>query len=292
MNRPFKPLSLIEPLEIRTLMAHIGLDPSFATGGIAPVAGSALIADATGGKTLVAGGTKVLRLSGDGSVDSTFVDEGAVQGNNIAHAKITGSRIIVAGRVGTTNTIYVRAILKDSGAIDTSFGANGTFTFTPESSAKGFTVVENDFSGMDVTSDGGVVLGVSQYLTKPHPDGPEKQYDERLYKLTSAGAFDSAFGNAGAILINSDTPYQLFPTVTAIAGGGFWVKHQTRPWVTELQAAPIASTRTMPNAPTSSRPTRCTETPAMISSSRAIPKTTCFSATAGTIPATLMRTMC
>src|SRR5688572_11737595 len=114
----------LERLERRTLLVHFGIDPDFGELGSAPVGG--MLAAVAGGKILAVSQGAVVRLSPDGSVDSTFVDQGAApQVQSPSGAVISGQRLIIAGRAGGSDEIFIRAINLQTGAVDPTFGTGG-----------------------------------------------------------------------------------------------------------------------------------------------------------------------
>ena len=213
--------ALVEPFECRTLFAHIGLDRDFGELGSAPVGATALLTDVAGGKVLAVSQRAALRLNPNGSIDSTFVDEGAApESRTISDAVISGARLIIGGRAGGSGEVYLRAIDLETGAVDSSFGTGGIFTFIVEPVSTEFQLRQTSLTSMIVTSDGGIVLATSQYLERP--TSPFTHYGDVLYKLTPGGAFDPGFGDNGAMQVN-DGDAELFPYLTAIPAGGFFL---------------------------------------------------------------------
>jgi uncharacterized delta-60 repeat protein len=142
----------IEPLEQRRVLAAGSLDPTFGNGGIvttdflgtfAATTGAAAVTNANG-KIIVVGGSSapggtdiaVVRYNGDGSLDSTFGDDGHVlidvgtanAGETDVAVQADG-RIVVCGAVGEFgNADFFVARLNDDGSLDTSFDGDGKQT--------------------------------------------------------------------------------------------------------------------------------------------------------------------
>jgi hypothetical protein len=209
MTRYFKSLSpsLVEPLETRTLMAHIGLDLGFGDQGMALLANS-VVAELPGGTIMTFGQGGAARLNGDGSIDSSFSDQGFVAGQfSPSRALIDGNRLILIGyQTGAPNTYILRAIQLDTGTVDTSFGTSGSLSIAVPAVTKGANLKLARPTGFIKTSDGDGDQGADQLFGEGGADRLYADDAERTDIVTS----DTLHGNAGDdFLISRDSENDL-----------------------------------------------------------------------------------
>jgi uncharacterized protein (TIGR02145 family)/uncharacterized delta-60 repeat protein len=167
----------------------------------------------------------IVKLTATGALDTSFGSNGTRTiggtGVDIARAVTTTSDggYIIAGwtnSFGAGNDDMYIVKLTATGALDTSFGSNGTRTIGGVSSDQAFDITS--------TSDGGYII-VGQ--TGSFGAGMFNVY---IAKLTAAGAFDTSFGSGGTRTINGagghgNYAYVITPTpdggyiITGIATG-------------------------------------------------------------------------
>ncbi len=201
-----------------------GLDTTFGTAGIATTAvefagGSDEIDIAVqpSGKIIVAATVAnatnsadrdiaVLRLGTDGKLDTTFGTSGVriLDLNTAVDATLAAQRDASRGlAIGAGGIIYVHGIqrglltrtdsdfavvrLTENGTVDTTFGTAGKFTVDFGSPSANATA-----RGIHVMSDGSIIAG-GYASSSISGDTPQPV----LYKLTSAGALDTAFAEKG-----------------------------------------------------------------------------------------------
>jgi uncharacterized delta-60 repeat protein len=211
-------------LERRVLLAHVGLDVNFADGGPAPVGGDVMIAQVSSGKILVVDSSKASRLNNDGSIDGSFRDQGAdnaaASEERNTSAFLIGPRVIMVGQKGNVGVvpIFLRAI-DTNGAVDSTFGTDGTFTFTPPSVVAGATLFGFVISSSVATSDGGIIIGVDQNLR----DAQGEFQADAIYKVNAAGQLDSGFGDNGVVVLNDTAREGTYPDLANAPGGNFLV---------------------------------------------------------------------
>ncbi|MBM4364006.1 MAG: hypothetical protein FJ104_15100, partial [Deltaproteobacteria bacterium] len=129
------------------------------------------------------GGSFVLKLLKDGSVDTTFGEQGLARVPGISAAQI----VVDAGRpivAGSGNGKFVVARLKTNGSLDTTFGSGGISVVDAPS------VTGEYLTGMARQSDGKIVLvgtGTHSSLGSLFVTG----------RLTTAGAPDTSFSADG-----------------------------------------------------------------------------------------------
>lgn len=164
-------------------------------------------------RTLVAGsaiilGTRrfvVVRLTSAGALDKTFGDEGVstyspgASGDSASSLLVTSNRIYVGGTRtasrGSTNTDFAVLALTPNGAVDSSFGTSGVFSFdftTVESTTVGSSPTLDAVHAMTMDSVGRILLAGESIGTT----------GGRLaaVRLSAAGALDTSFGVSSVFL--------------------------------------------------------------------------------------------
>jgi uncharacterized delta-60 repeat protein len=218
-----------ERLEPRRLLASIGIDLHYGGNGEAPAGGSILLTTLPDGKVLTAaqGGEssayRVTRLNPDGTVDPSFNDALA-DGSHGSRAVISGGRVIVARERG--EDFELCAIRLTDGSADSAYGdGGGIATFTPGPVLPLYTLDEATITSMIATSDGGVLIGVYQQLSRAGGDNPERDV---LYKFDAQGNPDASFGDHGGMEppVVGHRPDDGYPYLTAHPDGGFLVVNE------------------------------------------------------------------
>lgn len=173
------------------------------------------------GKILAAGGPLgIERFNTDGSIDPTFVMQGAPPLNTTAIAVQNDGRVVVMGFVGTNpNVDFAVARFNSNGTADTTFGNHGSQT-TDFSNADDFPfalAIQNDgkiLLGGYSTTAGAIVFGLARYntngtLDSSFSDDGKQQTDLKPFgivtgviysiavqpdgKIVATGGFDSFF---------------------------------------------------------------------------------------------------
>ena len=152
------------------------------------------------GGTLTSCDMLVLRLNANGSIDTTFGQNGRTdihvpQGMVAADAitVLSSGQIIVAGTNPDAYGSYigpefVAARLTNSGALDTSFGPNGQgYNYTVVTPTTNMTDLV-DSLGVDATGD--ILVGGSWA-------NPAGSFDEQVVRYTPNGLIDTSFANQG-----------------------------------------------------------------------------------------------
>ena len=154
----------------------------------------------------------LLRYNADGSVDTTFGNNGivseSVQGAFDVALQSDGKILVTGGANGSPREPYVIRYNTD-GTRDTSFGNNGMFTGS-------FSTSDSGGASLLVQSDGKIVVGGW--------DSNAGQYNFALWRLTSSGSLDTSFGNGGSIITNTGQPNSFIGRILSyngkiIAGG-------------------------------------------------------------------------
>ena len=114
--------------------------------------------------------------------------------------------------------LLVRAVNLSTGAADGTFGTGGMLVIAPEPAVAGGELVNLILNSAALTSDGGIVLGVTQQVRV----NSDFTYSDFLYKINPAGEFDPNFGTDGIVTLNVG-PRRTSPDVAADPGGGFVV---------------------------------------------------------------------
>ena len=211
------------------LLANIAIDPNFGVAGQAPTGGSVLLETLPDGKILAVaqaeggGAYRITRLNADGTVDRSFRDALADGGLGGMAVK-TDSSVIVA-RMLTDNPseprVQLRAVRLSDGAADASFGSGGIATFKPKSVDPRFTLSSFIFASMTATSDGGVLIGMQQFIRRIAAPQDQTRRDV-LYKFDAQGNPDATFGSFGGLVppeVGSNRAAG-FPLVTGLPDGG------------------------------------------------------------------------
>ena len=135
----------------------------------------------------------VVRLLPDGELDNSFDGDGMAffpplyrPGAANALAVQADGLIVVAGSLAGHAAVWR---LQDSGAIDSTFGANGVHSLTGAS----------EYRSIEITSDGRIVVaGTTDYTP---PGSPTSNRNFLLTRLTPSGAIDTTF-NGGVQSFN------------------------------------------------------------------------------------------
>jgi uncharacterized delta-60 repeat protein len=160
------------------------------------------------------------RLRSDGGLDSSFGDEGGV----IIHQLGTGTaastearsllllpdgRMLVGGSVQGDSSAGFVARLSPAGALDHTFGSNGT-TLLPSGSPPLVPVVR----GLALEPDGKIAAVGSEV----HTDAPHANEDAYAARLSASGSPDGGFGTNGAEVVPLVTfGEQSFAVLSAVA---------------------------------------------------------------------------
>jgi uncharacterized delta-60 repeat protein len=136
-------------------------------------------------------------FNADGSLDTTFGDDGVslAYPGGTAQAGATspvrlvqdGSRIVLLGAIETSSVSPVLMGFSTQGAVDPSFGSEGTATFRLTTGTDNAVMF-----GLAVQPDG--KLDLAGYL-----EDPSTSTFAELVRLTAAGALDPSFGTGGAV---------------------------------------------------------------------------------------------
>lgn len=176
------------------------LDPHFGTNGILSLADKfntatgLTISTQNNGSLLISGYTPIsshyltlLSLNADGSINSSFGNEGIVKLENenifITTSKVQeNGDIILAGITRNQDQKVVVLKLKENGIIDSSFGDNGVFTLN----------TQNYFTPQTITTqeDGKLLIG-----------GNTSTQDWELTRITADGVLDTGFNTTGTTII-------------------------------------------------------------------------------------------
>jgi uncharacterized delta-60 repeat protein len=198
---------LCEALDRRILLAHIGLDVTFAGGGEAAVNGTMLVAPLQGGKVLAVGPDGAVRLNSDGTRDESFVDREAR--SEVLRQPVTAAvrekKLFVAGTVYNDQglaALYVRKANLTLGTVDTSFGQNGVVTFVPVKAVNGAELRQYFVNAVLPTADGGVIVAITQQLKSGSYPNEVYTQASMLHKFTAAGVLDPTFGNKGLVTVD------------------------------------------------------------------------------------------
>jgi uncharacterized delta-60 repeat protein len=210
------------------------LAAGFATQGIflssLPSADGSFLATAVAqdasGQLLVAGGygqdsVLVLRLTADGQLDTTFGTNGltTIPVGSIANSiaiQPDGRILVGASNLNEAGRPMVVARLTQSGAVDSSFGTNGTteilFWDSLRASSGGVT-------GLAVTPNGEIVgSGHLDYI------GGDGHGSAGVFRLTSSGQLDPGYGTAGGVEVAFTNPdgsfVQWFPCAMTLDADG------------------------------------------------------------------------
>jgi uncharacterized delta-60 repeat protein len=206
------------------------LDTSFGSNGTRTIGGTGAdiaysVVQASDGGYVVVGKTSsygvggndvyVVKLTSSGAIDTSFGISGTLTIGGANHD--TGSSIIQTADggyaiAGTSNNRFYIVKLTSFGALDTSFGSNGTRTIGGVGTDIAYSVVQS--------SDGGYVLAG---YTGSYGAGGNDVY---VVKLTSSGALDTSFGSSGIRTIGgtgNDVGYSVIQT----SDGGYAVAGYT-----------------------------------------------------------------
>jgi uncharacterized delta-60 repeat protein len=199
------------------------LDTAFGAGGIVKQeftgsAGGGLDAAAleptgTAGdsKILLAGhdyaqtGMALMRLNANGSLDTTFGNNGQVvtyfpessNSEELAQriAVTSSGQILVVGQIGASNTILL-ARYNPNGSLDTTFGNGGTATTVLASSASNFGIA---VAGMALQPDGKFVVVGNEHWRGTIGGATATLGQGLVLRYNANGSLDTTFGNGGVI---------------------------------------------------------------------------------------------
>ncbi len=188
-------------------LANGQLDPSFGTGGVAPLLTSAQTLELLStGKALVASAFNfssgsATRYNFNGSLDSTFGVNGQVPslGQAAAVAPLSSGKFIVAGTLesatpplgGTASQAFVLVRYNSNGTIDTTFGTRGAVVTTFPGNT--FSAV----AALAVQANGDIVAaGVTE---ANNPVFGQEPSDFALARYSPNGQLDPTFGNNGLV---------------------------------------------------------------------------------------------
>src|SRR5688572_22733926 len=157
-------------------------------------------------------GSRVMMFQPDGQLDTSFDEEGELQGGGNAAwiaFQSTGQLVLVS----STNSGVTLTRLNADGSSDTSFGGgDGT-----ESVSLGGALV----GAVEMAPDDRIVLAASEFrMAVIHGPAPTPaQYDVYLARVTADGVLDSSFGTSGIVAVaNAQDPDHLpRPIVSDIA---------------------------------------------------------------------------
>ena len=152
----------------------------------------------------------VLRYNADGTLDTSFADNGILRVFNQApYYNITDIEILPNGKIIiAAGDVYSYVLqINPNGTVDTSFGTNGFVLFTDN-----FTKI-ND---IEVLSNGKILLAGTEIYTI----GSSFTENYKLTRLNVNGSFDNTFGTGGTSNLPSTTQEQenLFK-IKALASG-------------------------------------------------------------------------
>jgi uncharacterized delta-60 repeat protein len=176
------------------------LDTTFGNGGIASVrpfpptafdAGTGGLALQADGRILVAAGSALVRLLGNGQVDSTFGTGGVAPlvSNATSITLLSTGKILVASSFNSlvpapSGTI---ARYKANGSLDTGFALHGQISTVGPASA------------IEPLSDGKFIVAGSFATSIGTPPAPN-DYGVALTRYTSNGTIDTTFGSHGGVV--------------------------------------------------------------------------------------------
>ena len=195
----------LEPLEDRRLLKAGVLDPTFGTGGVAPMVRFPIVSSDYGeataidhqGRVIVAGYTgddikyefAVARYSASGALDTSFggtgtvhFSMGATDAVALGVAVDSMNRVVVAGYASKAGYDFAVARLTAAGVLDSSFGTGGKQLI--------------DFGGSD-RARGVAVDSLDRIIV-----AGLKNSDFAVARLTTAGVLDSSFGAGGKVTID------------------------------------------------------------------------------------------
>jgi uncharacterized delta-60 repeat protein len=170
--------------------------------------------------------TTVMRLNLDGTVDSTFGNNGISSYQlepsgtliGVFDGMIDANRnILIGGYAGSD--LFVMRLLPD-GAVDTSFGSNGVFMSAGSLSGSAYG------QALAIQPDG-KIIAVGAQVGRKGSSG-----SSLILRLTSSGAVDPTFGSGGFVSFTSGTSGQALKAVAIqtlgatsyiVAGGGNWL---------------------------------------------------------------------
>ncbi len=227
-----------------TFSQTTGLDLSFGTGGFVSTdvnthddeANDILIQP--DGKVLVAGTAilqsyskfAVIRYNADGTIDSTFADNGIATANvgpvndkGTSLALQNDGKILLAGNYGW-NFYNDPAIVRfnSNGTIDSTFGDNGYSRF----------IISNqydEFNDIALQNDGKIVVGGRTWLNN--------SYNFLIARILPSGAIDSSFGVNGMVVTDFLNSNDCIHSLLIQSDGRILVSGNTEPGASYFAAA-------------------------------------------------------
>ncbi|HLP53317.1 MAG TPA: hypothetical protein VK154_20650 [Chitinophagales bacterium] len=159
------------------------------------------------GKILACGYTRVLnpyylsvtRINPDGSIDSTFSEDGIawVEGNEFyGHAMVLqqDGKIITAGKGSDSSTIDALVVrFNTNGTIDSSFAANGKLLYAVSTQ-------DDEVRGLGLDSEGKILVAGTTRV-------PSNNMNAFITRLNSNGLPDSTYGNYGTVISDLNNNY-------------------------------------------------------------------------------------
>jgi uncharacterized delta-60 repeat protein len=215
------------------------LDATFGSGGIvltSQVTGSSQ-ADAVWdqGKILVRGSGNLYRFNTNGTLDTTFDQDGIVQTTlsgplavDPAGNIFVGGTVTIPQPVGAAWRHFAVAKYLPNGTVDTTFGTNGVASGNYGAELDGTSAI-----GLQPQTDGSFSIVVGGNSQTPSSPTSWNQAQFAVARFTAAGALDSSFGSggvtitpilyrstAGPVEIQADGKIVLMGSATTAATGG------------------------------------------------------------------------
>ncbi|MEM7454635.1 MAG: LamG-like jellyroll fold domain-containing protein, partial [Planctomycetota bacterium] len=144
------------------------------------------------------GNSILVKLSPDGSLDSTFGTNGFADNTPLSSGYIQSvteqpdGRILVSGRI--SGGVFVARYLAD-GSIDTTFGTGGVATLTGS---------YDEATDIGIQSDGSIIF-VGEFGN-----------DSNITRLTSAGVLDTTFGTSGTTTVDLGGTFENLESVVVL----------------------------------------------------------------------------
>jgi uncharacterized delta-60 repeat protein len=210
----------IEALEGRAYLSAGALDPSFLNGVRLLPSSSAdyatAVAPQSDGKVIVAGrndgavtdGMAVARYNADGSLDTSFGQDGKVsvpfdRGGYVNRVAVQpDGKIILAGG---SNLDFVVVRLNPDGSLDTTFGNGGI-------SQVDFAGRTDNLYGLALRPDGKILVAGSASTSAA-------DFDFAVLQYNADGSFDSTFGSGGKVVLGTAGKREEIRDVSLLADG-------------------------------------------------------------------------
>lgn len=180
---------------------------AYAAGGIALQSDSKIIASSLHYAYLEGESFMVVRMLTDGSVDSTFGDNGVriidITNNDWAHSTLVQAddKIIVSGDIYdyTTSNHYIGvARLTSEGDLDSTFDGDGI-------------ALSDLYSHQDIDATSAVLQSDGKIVLAAYKHDPITKEDIFLTRLNTDGSLDLAFGDSGSTVIDFENRDNFFP---------------------------------------------------------------------------------